>query len=96
LGVVIFASGGPAHGSALALASDLHKYGAQVLVVQNGSSRIQVGSPGESSLGVGPGIDEFLAPILDVLPVQAYVQARAQALGIPPGFSYLQKVVKSV
>jgi glucosamine--fructose-6-phosphate aminotransferase (isomerizing) len=96
LGAVIFASGGPARASSLALADELKGTGAQVLVVENGASRSPDERLEQSSAGGNAEIDEFLAPILDVLPVQAFMQALAQKLGIPPGFRRLQKVVKAV
>jgi hypothetical protein len=40
--------------------------------------------------------NEFLTPMLDVIPAQLYAEALAAELGVPPGFRYLSKVVKQV
>jgi len=92
LGAVVFAPPGPARDSSLALAAELHDYGARVLVVDNGAAR-RVSDPPAAA---GPQFEEFLSPILDVLPVQVYMLALAGRLGIQPGFRYIQKVVKSL
>ncbi len=88
VGVVIFASPGRSSDSALALAGELAGYGAQVLIVEHGRTR---------SLDVAPdpvlGIDEFLAPLLDVIPAQIFADALARKLGVEPGFRYIGKVV---
>jgi glutamine---fructose-6-phosphate transaminase (isomerizing) len=88
LGAVIFASPGHSSDSAIALAGDLAGYGARVLIVEHGRTR---------SLGQDPaaafGIDEFLAPLLDVIPAQIFADALARKLGVGPGFRYIGKVV---
>jgi fructoselysine-6-P-deglycase FrlB-like protein len=38
-------------------------------------------------------VDEFLSPILDVVPAQLFVEALARERGVPPGFRYISKVI---
>lgn len=38
--------------------------------------------------------DEYLSPLLDILPAQLYADALAKQQGIEPGFRHLTKVVK--
>jgi glutamine---fructose-6-phosphate transaminase (isomerizing) len=88
VGAVIFASPGRSSDSALALAGDLAGYGARVLIVEYGRTR----SLDEAAAAVS-GIDEFLAPLLDVIPAQIFADALARKLGVGPGFRYIGKVV---
>ena len=85
---MIFAPYGPGQRSALALADELARYGVSVLLVENGRLR----SPGEMPAG-NPLADEFLSPILDILPVQLCAEVLARESGQEPGFRYIQKVV---
>ncbi len=88
LGVVIFAAPGRTHASARALATELSGYGARVLLIQNGHTR-SVSETGQEQAK----IDEFLSPILDIIPVQIFMDALARQRGITPGFRYISKVV---
>ena len=88
VGAVIFASPGRSSDSAIALAGDLASYGARVLIVEHGRAR----SLDEASVAA-LGIDEFLAPLLDVIPAQIFADALARKLGVGPGFRYIGKVV---
>ena len=88
MGVVIFAPPGIGQSSSLALADELTGYGASVLLVENGQTR-RVSDPSLSNSV----IDEFLAPMLDVIPAQLCAEALAQHSGITPGFRYINKVI---
>jgi glucosamine--fructose-6-phosphate aminotransferase (isomerizing) len=88
LGAVIFAPPGRSSESAIALASELAGYGASVLIVEQGRTR-SIDAPSEPPLE----IDEFLAPLLDVIPAQIFADALARKLGVGPGFRYIGKVV---
>ncbi len=88
VGVVIFTAPGRSHPAALRLAADLEACGAAVLLVVNGATRWK-----EQWLSPPPGVDEFLSPMLDVIPAQLYTEALAGYLGVPPGFRYIQKVI---
>lgn len=88
LGAVIFASPGRSSASAIALAGDLAGYGARVLIVEHGRARSL-----DEDAAAALGIDEFLAPLLDVIPAQIFADALARKLGVGPGFRYIGKVV---
>jgi glucosamine--fructose-6-phosphate aminotransferase (isomerizing) len=87
LGAVIFAPPGRSSDSAAALAAELAGYGARVLIVENGRTR-GVGEPAAEHR-----VDEFLSPLLDVLPAQVFADALARKLGVGPGFRYIGKVI---
>jgi len=87
-GVVIFAAPGATCISALAVASELAGYQAKVLLVENG----RVSSP-EKVSQADTMVDEFLSPLLDIIPIQLYAEALVRAQGIQPGFRYISKVV---
>ncbi len=91
MAVVLFASPGPTHRSALALADELAGYGVRLLLVEQGVSRL----PGEAARAPAP-LDEFLSPILDVIPAQLFVDALARERGGPTGFRYISKVVSQL
>jgi glucosamine--fructose-6-phosphate aminotransferase (isomerizing) len=91
MGAVIFASPGATQASALKLAAELHSYGARVALVAGG----QVFSPGEP-VPEPAETDEYLAPLLDIIPVQLYADALAKNLGIQPGFRRIAKVVRKL
>lgn len=88
-GVVIFAPAGVSQESACELANELTSYGATVLLVENGQTRRPKDTPTAAALE-----DEFLSPMLDVIPVQLFVEAYARELGVEAGFRYISKVVK--
>ena len=90
-GVVVFASPGPTHDSAGALAEQLLGYGARVLVVEHGHTR----AAGEPQPTADP-VDEFLSPILDTVPAQLIADALARSRDIPPAFRYLDNGVRTV
>ena len=87
VGVVIFTAPSAGHRSALALADELVGYGAQVLLV-NGGTTGTVAEPPASSLA----LDEFLAPLLAVVPAQLFVDALQKHRGGPAQFRYISKV----
>ena len=89
LGALVFAPPGRTVKSALGLARELEEYGARVLLVENGCLRF-LNEPGLTHLPV----DEFLSPILDILPIQFYAEVMRRALGREPGFRYISKVVR--
>ncbi|HEU5101443.1 MAG TPA: SIS domain-containing protein [Roseiflexaceae bacterium] len=88
LSVAIFAPYGRSRVSALGIAADLASYGARVLVVEHGRAR----TPDEPASAENPGIDEFLAPMIDVIPAQLFADAVARKLGVGPGFRHIGKV----
>lgn len=88
VGAVIFASPGRSSESAIALAGELAGYGARVLIVERGRTRSLAELPSTAFE-----IDEFLAPLLDVIPAQIFADALARSLGVGPGFRYIGKVV---
>ncbi len=88
LGAVIFASPGRSSDSAIALARELASYGARVLIVEHGRTR-NLDAASDTALAS----DEFLAPLLDVIPAQIFADALARKLGVGPGFRYIGKVV---
>jgi glucosamine--fructose-6-phosphate aminotransferase (isomerizing) len=86
IGIVLLAGSGRARESALALADELCGYGAQVLLVAHGrTSEREIADEPEQS-------DEFLAPILDIIPVQLFAEALANQRAIAPAFRYISKV----
>jgi glucosamine--fructose-6-phosphate aminotransferase (isomerizing) len=87
-GAVIFAPPGRTSESAVTLATDLQGYGARVLIVEHGNTR-SLDEPASSVAG----IDEFLSPLLDVIPAQLFADALARRRGVGPGFRYIGKVV---
>jgi len=88
LGVAVFAPAGRTHTSAHALATELSEYGARVLVVENGRTWDVAEAADE-----GPALDEFLSPMVDVVPVQMFAEALTRRTGITPGFRHISKVV---
>jgi len=85
-GAMVFASPGPGAESANMLARELESYRARVLLVENGLLR----AAGEASSTFTT--DEFLSPLLDILPVQLFTEALARARGWD-GFRHIDKVV---
>lgn len=88
-GVVVFVSPGQTYSNSLSLAHRLHGYGAKVLVVLNGRSCTM-----DELINNQLPYDEYLSPLLDILPAQLYADALAKQQGIEPGFRHLTKVVK--
>jgi glucosamine--fructose-6-phosphate aminotransferase (isomerizing) len=88
LGIVIFAAPGKTYYSALALAKELSEYEAHVIVIENGASRTQ----GENPITTEP-VDEFLSPILDIIPAEFFIEAVADRKNVQTTFRYIQKVV---
>lgn len=88
MGIVIFASRGAASATAIALAQELSDYGAHVLLVSRGRTYTP-----QEKLPTTRNTDEFLAPILDIIPVQLFTEALARARGVAPGFRYIGKII---
>jgi glucosamine--fructose-6-phosphate aminotransferase (isomerizing) len=91
LGVVVFAAPGPAYDSSCQLAQELQRYGASVLLVEHGHTRLAT-EPGPGDHLVEP----ELAPVLDIVPIQIFVEALARKRGLAPGFRYIEKVVTHI
>jgi glucoselysine-6-phosphate deglycase len=89
VGAVLFSSPGRTQESARTLAVELAEYGAHVLRLEQGSF-FEAGAQNGADIGV----DEFLTPILDIVPLQIWTDSLAQARGIAPGFRYISKVVR--
>ncbi len=93
-GVILFAAPGKTAASAestLRLGAELAEVGAQVLVMENGALR-GLDEPAPSPSGT----DEFLSPMLDILPIQCCAEAMARADGRIPGFRYISKIVSTL
>ena len=90
-GVVVFAPPGRTAESARALAAELSGYGARVLLVVNGCLK-SLDDPSQAP----EDLDEFLSPLLDILPIQLFADHLANALNLPPGFRYISKIVRQV
>lgn len=88
-GIVIFASAGVSQQSAYDLAEELTGYGTTVLLVENGYTRLLHETHKVAALE-----DELLSPMLDVIPVQLFVEALARETGLGTGFRYISKVIK--
>ena len=80
-GAVVFGAGGRTSTSTRGLISELESYGARTLTISGGQ------------FGSDPA-DDFLAPLLDVIPAQFFAEFMAQHRKIEPGFRYIQKVVR--
>jgi glutamine---fructose-6-phosphate transaminase (isomerizing) len=91
LGAVLFAVPGPAYHSAVRLAEELHSYGVTALLVEYGQAR-SVGDPTAATAG----FEAALAPLVDVVPVQLFVEALARERGLPGAFRRIAKVVKEL
>lgn len=90
-GAVLFASPGVSYPSNLDLGKELDSYGVRVLYISNGILYRKEEMPVQNGKG-----DEFLSPILDILPIQFYANHLANELEIPPGFLRIQKVIKKL
>jgi len=107
VGVIVFSGSGPTQAVSLRLAQELASYGARALLVEDGRSfAVRLQRDGSSAVDAArdltlepmPGekfqvTDEFLALLVDILPLQLFSVALAHQRGIPPGFRYLEKVV---
>jgi glutamine---fructose-6-phosphate transaminase (isomerizing) len=82
--VVIFNAQGQTSRSAQVLSKDLAAIGAKVLLVENGET--YPSTPNRSA-------DEFLSPLLDIIPVQLFADEIAIRLNVTSGFRYISKVV---
>jgi glucosamine--fructose-6-phosphate aminotransferase (isomerizing) len=87
---VFFGSGGVTRESTLALAEQLREQGARVLLVVDGEDR-SLGQPAAPSA-----FGDFLAPLLDVIPVQLFAEGLALRGNAAPGFRYISKVVSQL
>jgi glutamine---fructose-6-phosphate transaminase (isomerizing) len=97
IGAIIFSGQGPAQAASRRLAQELAGYGTRTILVENGLSHFL--SPAENAFPSAEstsGFDEFLALLLDILPVQLFSVALAKARGLPPRFRYLDKVVQDL
>jgi glucosamine--fructose-6-phosphate aminotransferase (isomerizing) len=88
LGAVLFAPPGPAYETTLRLAAELEGYGVTVVLVECGHMRRLAEPVPQDS-----GLDPALAPLVDVVPVQLFVEALARARGLPGAFRRISKVV---
>jgi hypothetical protein len=59
-----------------------------VLVIENGHTRTLDEPPAADTT-----IDEFLSPIVDIIPAQLFADALARQRPAPPGFRYISKVI---
>lgn len=95
LGVVIFSAPGVVHTSVATLLAELNGYGVRALVVEQGRT---FASPPELAADSSNerGVDPFLAPILDTLPAQLFVEAFARRHNIDTTFRHIGKVVTQI
>lgn len=89
LGVVALASGSQ-RTSVERLASELAEYGARVLLLDAGKVR-----GGDEVVPPSSPLDEFLAPVLDIITLQRWAAYLAEARGVEPGFRHISKVVRA-
>jgi glucosamine--fructose-6-phosphate aminotransferase (isomerizing) len=91
LGIVLFTAPGSSYPSTYRLAQELQSYGASVLLVEHGRTWLP-DEPAPETLG----LDENLTPLVDVLPVQLFIEALACERGIVPGFRHIEKIVSVI
>ena len=89
--VVVIAPPGKTHPLAMAMAKELAEYGAKILLIENGQLRGL-----EEHIPPAPDVDEFLSPLLDILPVQIAADGLARSSGNEPGFRFISKVVRQL
>jgi glucosamine--fructose-6-phosphate aminotransferase (isomerizing) len=89
LGVVALASGSQ-RVSVERLAGELTGYGARVLLLDQGEVR-----GGDEGVSPPSPVDEFLAPVLDIITLQRWAAYLAEARGVEPGFRHISKVVRA-
>ncbi len=90
-GFVVFASSGRTQVQAQRLIAELRSYGSRVVAVENGVT-LRVHRPKV----VKELPDEFLAPLLDVIPVELVADALARQRGVAPGFRHIDKVASLI
>lgn len=87
-GVVVLGAGGVTGASTALLTRDLESYGAVVLNVVEGRLAHAAQPPRRFT--------ELLSPILDIMPIQIFVEATARRLMIEPAFRHISKVISSI
>jgi glucosamine--fructose-6-phosphate aminotransferase (isomerizing) len=89
LGAVVFAMPGRTQDLNLRLAQDIARFGGQVVVVGSEDP-----SPGENMYSLAlPRLDEFCAPLAEIVPFQLLAWRMAAERGLTPGlFSHMGKV----
>ncbi|MBX3062714.1 MAG: SIS domain-containing protein [Anaerolineae bacterium] len=91
LGVVCFTAPGRTYETTRRLAEELNGYGAQILIVSNGYlSTLHDSDP------IATPLDEYLSPMLDVIPIQLFIDTLAIKRRITPGFRHIAKVVTNI
>ena len=90
-GFVLFTPPGNSVALAHQLAADLEQIHARLITVENGWTIGMENGPGP----LEP-VDEFLSPLLDVLPIQLFSEAMAVQRGIQPGFRHISKIVRQL
>jgi glucosamine--fructose-6-phosphate aminotransferase (isomerizing) len=88
-GVVVLGAGGATDPSVALLCRELRALGATVLSVVEG--RLAVSPAGEART-----LPEPLSALLDVVPMQIFVETGARRLGIEPSFRHIGKVIASI
>lgn len=91
-GIVIFAPPGQTQHSAYRLSEELRNYGARVLIISNGNTLKE----NETSPISEKHINEYLSPLMDVIPVQLFIEKLARQRCIIPGFRYISKVIAAL
>ncbi|HQX11564.1 MAG TPA: SIS domain-containing protein [Thermoflexales bacterium] len=89
VGVIALATGSQ-RASVERLGGELTDYGARVLLMDAGEVR-GVGEAGPAS----PTLDEFLAPVLDIITLQHLAVRLAEERGVEPGFRHISKIVRA-
>lgn len=87
-GVVVFAPPGITSASAHTLAREVEQYGAAVTMVTNGLAHSLA-----EKIDIKDGFDEFLSPILDIIPVQLFTHSLARERNTENKFRYISKVI---
>lgn len=89
--VVVFTPPGNTFSSAYSLAQELERYGASVITITNGYAHSLA-----DEIEDGDAIDEFLSPILDIIPVQFLTNLLARERNSENKFRYIGKVVNKL
>jgi glucosamine--fructose-6-phosphate aminotransferase (isomerizing) len=85
MGALFFTPPGRTAVSALALARTLPEFGVTVRRLAFGELR------GLEEPGAYDGLDEFLSPLLDVIPMQFFTAALSEKKGVVPDFRYIDR-----